>query len=67
MTRATEFCYIAERGDGAMLMAVNIVTGDLGWTRDPEMAIRSTIDGIAKLTGFTVDGKRIGFRKVLAG
>ena len=67
MTRAAEFCYIAERADGAFLSTVNVTTGDLGFTRDPEMAIRSTVDGCQKFSGFIVAGKRVGFRKVLAG
>ncbi len=67
MTRASEFCYIAERADGAMLLAMKPLEPGTPclWTNKPEEAMRHTFDGIRKLQ--SVMGAIIGFRKVLAG
>lgn len=67
MTRAAEFCYIAERADGTMLMALKPLEPGMPalWTRDPEQAVRHTFDGIRALQKRM--GSTIGFRKILAG
>lgn len=61
MTRAAEFCYLAEMQNGLILMGLNPAPC---WTRDPEEALRVTAAGRAIIQK-AVPG--IGFRKVLAG
>ncbi len=61
MTRAAEFCYIAEHGAGMLLMALDPRPR---WTNDTDMALRITAAGRAIIQK-AVPG--IGFRKVLAG
>lgn len=67
MTRASEFCYIAERRDGVMLLAMKPLEPGMPclWTNKPDEAMRHTLDGIRKLQASM--GAAIGFRKVLAG
>ena len=67
MTRASEFCYIAERRDGVYLLAMMPLAPGLPclWTDKPDDAMRHTFEGIRKLQGSM--GATIGFRKVLAG
>lgn len=75
MTRAAEFCYIAERKDGAFLLGgwptgyeydarTKGCPGSDHWTKDPEMALRITADG---RTIFAAAMPEVGFRKILAG
>lgn len=69
VTRAAEFCYIAERADGAYLMAIIPAGERVCYTEDPELALRISEParkGVAhtvQLFGFGA----IGFRKILAG
>lgn len=63
MTRASEFCYIAETRDGRMVLGLLGGKGLL-WTNRPEEALR--INEIGKFQITTLDPS-IGFRKVLAG
>ena len=67
VTRAAEFCYIAERADGEMLLALKPLDPGMPalWTRDPEEAVRHTFDGIRMLQKRL--GATVGFRKILVG
>lgn len=67
MTRESEFCYIAERADGQMVMALKVEEKSLPalWTGDPELALRLNRDGRMWL-GQRLGGA-IGFRKILKG
>lgn len=65
MTRAAEFCYIAERPDGALLMAVDRISRNAVWTANPELALRITFDGRAAIA--QIFGAPLGFRKILVG
>lgn len=80
MTRASEFCYIAETRDGQMLMAIgpfvnNLIVNRGGgrhgypahWTKNPELALRITETGKAEIVSHLAMSAPIGFRKVLAG
>lgn len=67
MTRAAEFCYIAEHKDGRILMSLiedrESGTYQFGWTKIPDMALRMNIK-FAALTGSNFG---LGWRKILAG
>ncbi len=66
MTRAAEFCYIAERKDGTFLQAIKLEPGlPALWTADPEEAIRYTFEGVKSMQRLM--GGQVGFRKILAG
>ena len=58
--RDAEAC--AERSDGAYLMAIGERAATL-WTRDPEMALRTTTKGQMQIANAT--GMPLGFRQVL--
>jgi hypothetical protein len=63
VTRASEFCYIAETRDGRILMA--LLDMKPIWTLNPDDALRMTFVGQAQMRSGL--GPNIGFRKVLAG
>lgn len=74
MTRAAEFCYIAEQGYGAppdvpgkfVMGWMPTIKGDpMMFTDDPELALRLTHEG--RLWMGRKFGSGFGFRKVLAG
>lgn len=77
MTRAAEFCYIAERAEGVYLMALCPSAKAIEWTPDMEMALRMTPGGrsqvqmlmaaIKEARGEHPAAYSFGFRKVLAG
>lgn len=64
MTRAAEFCYIGEKPNGEMLMALNIAGASV-WTRNPDLALRTTEAGKMQIANAL--GIPLGFRKILAG
>ena len=64
MTRASEFCYIGEKPNGDMLMALNGAGAAL-WTRNPELALRTTDKGKMQIANAL--GIPLGFRKLLIG
>ena len=62
MTRAAEFCYIAERqSDHTFLQVLMDVTGNgifhTLWTKDPEMALRITWQGRASIVNTLTSGR----------
>jgi hypothetical protein len=63
MTRAAEFCYIAE-ADSKFLCAL-AADGSSLWTTDPEKAIRISDAGRQRLA--MACPVRVGFRKILVG
>lgn len=63
MTRAAEFCYIAEMRDGRLVQAIAGPL-DIVWTQNPEMALRISATGRANIQAVI---NSIGFRKILAG
>lgn len=68
MTRASEFCYIAERADGAYLMGIGHAAQTY-WTRDENLALRiadRARGAIAQAAQISTP-RGIGFRKVIAG
>lgn len=62
MTRAAEFCYLAERRDGVFL--VGMAFGKFHWSSDPDGALRVTDGGRDPIARAIPN---LGFRKVLAG
>ncbi len=63
MTRAAEFCYIAEMRDGRFVQAIAGPL-DIIWTKNPEMALRVSAAGQAAIKAVI---NSVGFRKILAG
>lgn len=67
MTRAAEFCYIAEREDYVFLLAVGHASRAF-WTEDQDLALRITEKGKAAIAQIgQINGRPLGFRKILAG
>lgn len=69
MSRAAEFCWIAEHKHGLFLMAYSPTSPVVHWTDDPETAIRITSDGRKSVGAHLLKAMfgTVGFRKVLAG
>lgn len=65
MTRAPEFCWIAEQADGKNVRAI-YSDRRMEFTTDPEMALRITTEGRKTVVAAHPTGA-IGFRKVLVG
>lgn len=75
MTRAAEFCYIAERVEGVYLMAIWPEDGLIEWTPSTDLALRCTTAGRSQVQEAMIRAKEIagahpaaysvGFRKVL--
>jgi hypothetical protein len=69
MTRAAEFCYLAEHDDGLFVKAINPTDRSVWDTDKVSEALRISEDGrkvvaaIVLTSGFGV----VGFRKILAG
>lgn len=63
MTRAAEFCYIAEMRDGRLVQAIAGPL-DIIWTKDPDMALRVSAAGHAPIKAVI---NSVGFRKILVG
>ena len=67
MTRAAEFCYIAETKDGIFLRGLDMAMppARAWWTSNPDEALRLTADYRQRIADRL--GSAVGFRKILAG
>lgn len=67
MTRAAEFCYLAELQGRSPKFILAYDATRVWWTDDQEMGVRFTEEGRRVVSRLPLDQKTVGFRKILVG